>query len=107
MPQAAAKQAEAKATPMPEEKRVIELQYPVEFAGELYPTLTVRRLVAGDLRELDVVEGGGQAQGIAMAALICDVPEGVIDKLDLTDYFKVQEAVADFFPKALVDKLQT
>ena len=86
--------------------RMIELEFPIEFAGEHYTHLKVRRLKAKHLRKLDLLEGGGQAVGIAMAALICDVDEGVIDELDMVDYLKVQEAIAAFFPKALVERLQ-
>jgi len=91
----------------PQGKKIITLEYPVTFAGELYPTLTVRRLKAKDFRQLDTIEGGGNAAAIAMASLICGVDEAIIDELDATDYLKVQEAIADFFPKALVDKLQS
>lgn len=89
----------------PPKQRVIVLEYPVTFAGMDYHQLTVRRLKARDFRQLDVQEGGGNAAAIAMAALVCGVDEAIIDELDATDYIKVQEAIADFFPKALVDKL--
>jgi hypothetical protein len=85
---------------------VIELEFPVTFAGQVFDRLTVRRIKAKDFRQLDVLEGGGNAAAIAMAALICNVDEAIIDELDAVDYVKVQEAIADFFPPALVDKLQ-
>jgi hypothetical protein len=89
-----------------ETNRVIKLEYPVDFAGEHYDRLTVRRLKARDFRAMDSVEAGGNAAAIAMTALICGVDEAIIDELDAVDYMKVQEAIADFFPSALVTKLQ-
>ena len=90
------------------EKQVVKLNYPVEVYGELYPTLTVRRMKAKDFRQLDTLqEMGGQAAAIAMVALICDADEAVIDELDASDYFAIQEVIAKFFPKALADKLMS
>lgn len=86
-------------------EKVIKLQIPIEFAGEEYHQLTVRRLKAKDFRQLDMMEGGGQAAAIAMVALVCNVEDGVIDELDAVDYLTVQETIADFFPKELAAKL--
>jgi Phage tail assembly chaperone proteins, E, or 41 or 14 len=86
--------------------KTLALEYPVNFAGLDYTQLVVRRLKAKDFRQLDLIEGGGNAAAIAMAALICNVEEGVIDELDAADYVKLQEVIADFFPKAMADKLQ-
>jgi hypothetical protein len=77
----------------------LKLEFPVTFAGDRYEQLVVRRLKAKDFRQLDTLEGGGNAAAIAMAALICGVDEGVIDELDAIDYMRVQEAISDFFPK--------
>lgn len=104
-----AAEAAEKAKPQPEpqqKKRVINLEYPVIWAGEDYGQLTVRRLKAKDFRVLDTIEGGGNAAAITMAALVCGVDEAIIDELDASDYFKLQEAIADFFPQALVAKFQ-
>jgi hypothetical protein len=89
-----------------EMSRTITLDFPVTFAGEYYGQLTVRRLKAKDFRKLDTISVGGNAAAIAMSALICNVDEAIIDELDATDYLKVQEVIADFFPSALVGKLQ-
>lgn len=86
--------------------RVITLDYPVEWAGEVYSQLTARRLKAKDFRRIDQV-GEGNAAAIAMAALVCGVDEAIIDELDATDYLKVQAVIADFFPSALIDKLSS
>lgn len=102
-------QADVPATPKPvnkERTRTIVLEWPVHFAGEDYETLSVRRIKAKDFRLMDTMEEGGNATAIAMAALICGVDEAIIDELDAVDYVKVQEAIADFFPKAMADKLQ-
>ena len=91
---------------VPLTKKTIVLDYPVDFAGEHYTQLVVRRLKAKDFRQLDMTTEGGNAASIAMTALICGVDEAVIDELDAVDFLKIQEAVADFFPQALVDRLQ-
>ena len=95
------------AKPKMPDKKVLVLEFPVTFAGLEYTQLTVRRMKARDFRQLDVLEGGGNASAIAMAALICGVDEAVIDELDAVDYMRVQETINDFFPKALADKLQS
>ena len=92
-----------------ESERVIKLEFPVEFAGFTYETLTVRRLKARDFRIMDQASDdnqGGHAQAIAITALVCDVDEGVVDELDAGDYLRVQEAIADFFPPELVARMQ-
>jgi hypothetical protein len=95
------------ATPKKEASRVIKLDYPITFADMHYEELTVRRLKAKDFRQLDMVDQGqGNAAAIAITALICGVDEAIIDELDAVDYLKVQEVIADFFPTALVAKLQ-
>ena len=99
------KEPKAPSKPQDMSKKVITLKYPVEVFGEMYTSLTVRRLKARDFRQFDVLEGGQNAAAIAMAALVCGVDEGVIDELDASDYIAVQEAVADFFPQELVDKM--
>lgn len=87
-------------------RRVVTLDYPVEWAGEIYGQLTVRRLKAKDFRRMDVV-GEGNAAALAMTALVCGVDEAIIDELDATDYLKVQAVIADFFPPALINKLSS
>ena len=90
-------------------ERVIKLEFPVEFAGMTYDTLTVRRLKTRDLRVMDTERGEGMGHveaGIRVLALICDVDEAIIDELDMVDYIQVQTAVADFFPQELVASLQ-
>ena len=106
---AAKPQEAAPATPKPanrEKSKTIVLEFPVDFAGEHYPSLSIRRLKAKDFRMMDDIEGGGNATAIAMAALLCGVDEAIIDELDSVDYVRVQEAIADFFPQAMVGKLQ-
>jgi len=92
--------------PQKEMSRTIVLEFPVTFAGQTFEKLTVRRLKAKDFRQLDTLSQGGNAAAIAMSALICGVDEAIIDELDATDYLKVQEVISDFFPSALVAKLQ-
>jgi hypothetical protein len=104
--QAPAPEAKGSNGAKPVASRVIVLEYPVTFAGEHYTQLTVRRLKAKDFRQLDTIDTGGNAAAIAMTALICGVDEAIIDELDAVDYLKVQEVIADFFPTALVAKLQ-
>jgi hypothetical protein len=92
---------------VPEASRTIKLDFPIEFAGQRYEQLVVRRLKAKDFRMLDTIEGGGNAAAIQMTALICGVDEAIIDELDASDYVKLQEAIADFFPRAMADRLST
>lgn len=107
--QAAKPQSGGKPSTSKPENHVMDLQVPVDFAGMHYDKLTIRRLKAKDFRVVDSLnrEGGGpNANAIAMSALVCNVDEGVIDELDAVDYIQLQEVIADFFPEALVDKLQ-
>jgi hypothetical protein len=87
-----------------ETQQVFKLEYPVTFAGVDYTQLIVRRLKAKDFRMADTIEGGPNAQAIAMAALICNVDEAVIDELDGDDYIKLQEMIKGFFQQGLGGK---
>ena len=102
-------QPQEAAPPKPKlaDSKTIVLDYPVTFAGMTTTQLNIRRLKAKDFKLLDTIPEGGNAAAIAMTALICGVDEAIIDELDAQDYLRVQEIVSDFFPSALVAKLQS
>lgn len=94
---------------MQKQKIIIELQYPIETKLESgtpveIRTITLRRLRAGDLRHLPkrlFVTSGKKQTDIApeeflpIISRLAELPEEQIDELDMTDLWRVVEAVSE------------
>lgn len=77
----------------------VKLSEPVEFAGKKYETLVVREPKVKGLRSIRMTETDTQIDFQAqVAAIACDVDEGVIDELSATDWRKLLRAVEKITP---------
>lgn len=82
--------------------RTVPLQYPVEFDGKVYDSITVRRMTGSEVAEyisamsVDISEGTDRAW-----MPMFDVPREVYEALDDDDLQEVDKAVLDFLPRRL------
>ncbi len=75
---------------------IINLTYPLDYAGKVYHTLTLRRMTARDLKRMDMTSGGDIAKAIDLVANLSELPPEAIEALDAIDFQQVNEAVASF-----------
>lgn len=80
--------------------KVIPLEYPIEYDGKVYESLTLRRLRGKDFKRLARMEGDEE---IALASLLTGAPKEVIEALDGEDFIELQGAVENFLPRKLRD----
>lgn len=76
--------------------RTVKLEWPIEYDGKVYDSVTVSRMTTRQVGEF--IEGKGRL-------VIFDVPSEVIDELDDDDAVEVNKAVEDFLPRRLRDIL--
>jgi hypothetical protein len=76
----------------------IALKWPVEFDGRVYTDITVRRITAG---EVDVFVQSVRDGVTAPALPMFDAPPEVLAAMDADDSATLNEAAADFLPRAL------
>ena len=93
--EAAAVKPAAKFVPGKSRDRVVPLEYPVEFAGKTYDSITVRRMTGNEVAEF--VANSADVKTLPMF----DCPKEVIDALDADDSETLMTAVLDFLPRAL------
>lgn len=85
--------------PGKERERTIPLEYPVEYDGTVYETLTLTRLRGSDFSALAGMKG--DEEEVALAVLMTGAPREVIKALDGDDFVELQEAVQAFLPRKL------
>lgn len=85
--------------PGKERERRLELEYPVEYDGVLYETLTLKRLRGSDFSAMANMKG--DEEEVALAVLMTGAPREVIKALDGDDFVELQEAVQAFLPRKL------
>lgn len=84
-------------TKLPREK-VIPLEFPVEFGGDLYTDIRVRRLSGAEVAlYYEQVQAGYRS---ARPPTV-DCPDEVYDALDDDDRYTVEAAAIDFLPRRL------
>lgn len=84
-------------TKVPREK-VIPLEFPVEFNGDLYDEIKVRRLTGAEVaRYYEMVQEGYRSPRPPTV----DCPDEVYDALDDDDRYTVEAAAIDFLPRRL------
>lgn len=78
--------------------RGIDLRWPVEFDGQRFERINIRRMTAADVANFlaDI-----ETKGSAARLPIFDCPVEVLDALDADDDERLQEAVLDFLPQRL------
>lgn len=92
---AAAETAVARIVSDKERARTIELEWPVEFEGVVYDTVTIRRLTTKEVVDfLATIDGQAQVRWP-----MYDVPDAVLDALDDDDSFLLDEVVKGFLPR--------
>lgn len=81
------------------ETKTVKLRHPVEVDGTTHSELTMRRPLVGDLRAAQRSAGAGATPAdveIATFTNLCEVPPALWDKMDLGDYYQVQDAYQGF-----------
>ena len=79
----------------------VRLSQPIAWDGKTVTDVQVRRPKVKDLRamERDNKDAASQIdQGVAMAALLTELPIEVIDEMDAVDFAAVSEVIAGFLP---------
>ncbi len=87
--------------------RTVALDWPLRVDGAELNTITVRRLKACEVKEL---QQAMDAQGFLFEQLIApftDQPQSVLDALDQDDFARLAETVIDFLPQRLRAELDT
>jgi len=82
--------------------KAIRLSHPIAWDGRTLTEVQVRRPKVKDLRamERDTPNPANQIdQGVAMAALLTELPVEVIDEMDAVDFAAVSEVIAGFLPQ--------
>lgn len=82
--------------------KTIRLSQPIAWEGKTVTDVQVRRPKVKDLRamERDGTSPASQIdQGVAMAALLTELPVAVIDEMDAVDFAAVSEVIAGFLPQ--------
>lgn len=71
------------------------LEYPVEYNGEEFTELAIRRPKIRDMKKFDKIKDG-MSKSITMLADLADVPPGVIEEMDTADFNAASKVIADF-----------
>ena len=82
--------------------RTVRLSQPIVWEGKTVTEVQVRRPKVKDLRamERDGTNPASQIdQGVAMAALLTELPIAMIDEMDAVDFAAVSEVIAGFLPQ--------
>lgn len=89
-------------------QKTVKLTTPVEWAGQTYTQLTLRKLKVKHMLEVDFTESAKNPilHYAALAAASAAVDLGVIHELDLEDFNHIQEIIEGFFNPAEADKGQ-
>lgn len=74
--------------------KTIGLDYPIEFGGKVYASITVRRMTGAE------VSAWANAAGADNLPMF-DCPQEVVDALDADDAEAVSKAVIDFLPRRM------
>ena len=81
--------------------KTVRLSQPIVWEGRTVTDVQVRRPKVKDLRAMER-DGPNPAsqidQGVAMAALLTELPVEVIDEMDAVDFAAVSEVIAGFLP---------
>jgi len=81
--------------------KTVRLSQPIVWDGKTVTEVQVRRPKVKDLRamERDTTNTTSQIdQGVAMAALLTELPVEIIDEMDAVDFAAVSEVIAGFLP---------
>ncbi|PIR25606.1 MAG: hypothetical protein COV43_04470 [Deltaproteobacteria bacterium CG11_big_fil_rev_8_21_14_0_20_42_23] len=83
---------------MSSKEATIELDYPIEFGSEVYKKLTIRRPKAKDMRRFNP-DNMNTGDFIDLMKDLVEVPDKVVDELDLVDLQKMSEVIGNFLAR--------
>ena len=87
---------------MAEEKKTIPLTHPFEVGGAKVSSIAMRRPLVGDFRAAQRSAGPAAPAAeleIALFSHLCEIAPAEWDKMDLGDYYGVQEAYQGFLSR--------
>lgn len=91
---------EARIVSPKERSAIVPLEYPIEFDGVTYDTVTVRRVTAKEVSDfIDVV--AKSEDGADVKAPMIDCPQEVYEAMDDDDRLRVEQALLPFLPLRL------
>ena len=75
--------------------QTIDLEWPVEFDGVTYNSVTVKRITGREVAAyVEAISKGGDIKPPML-----DCPQEVYDAMDADDFIKVDEVLRDFLPR--------
>lgn len=78
-------------------QKTVKLSEPVEWAGQTYTQLTMKKLKVKHMLEVDwSTKSNGIEQAATLAAASAGVDVGVIHELDMDDFATIQEVMENF-----------
>ncbi|MCB1502832.1 MAG: phage tail assembly protein [Bauldia sp.] len=80
----------------------VRLTQPIAWDGKTVTDIQVRRPKVKDLRAMERDNSATATQidqGVAMAALLTELPIEIIDEMDAVDFAAVSEVIAGFLPQ--------
>jgi hypothetical protein len=82
--------------------KTVRLSYPIVCDGKSVTEAQVRRPKVKDLRAMERDNSAAAThidQGVAMAALLTELPVEIIDEMDAVDFATISEVIAGFLPQ--------
>ena len=82
--------------------KIVRLSQPIAWDDRTLTEIQVRRPKVKDLRAMERDNGPTASQidqGVAMAALLTELPIEIIDEMDAVDFAAVSEVIAGFLPQ--------
>jgi hypothetical protein len=82
--------------------KTVRLSQPIAWEGKTVTEVHVRRPKVKDLRAMERDNGPTASQidqGVAMAALLTELPVEIIDEMDAADFAALSEVIAGFLPQ--------
>ena len=84
-----------------ERTAVVPLDWPVEFGGQVYETITIRRVSAREVEEfIEAISTHKDGEPNVKAPMI-DCPQEVYEAMDDDDRLRLEEALVPFLPRRL------
>lgn len=74
----------------------IDLTYPININGREVRSLQIRRPKVGDRLAVEKMNGDDAEKEIRFIANLCELAPSEVEKLDLSDYLKIQDTLAGF-----------
>ena len=79
--------------------REVKLDNPIEFDGQRVEKLSIRSPKVKDNIQIQKMQGSDSEKEVAFIARLCNVPIELIEELEMSDYFKLQETLGVFLTK--------